>query len=250
MKTYELNAKGDTATLYVYDIIGEDFFSDDALTAKRFADDLAAIGKVKEINVRINSPGGSIFDARAMASLLKAHPANIVVDIDGICASAATYIALAGDERRMAFDGTFMVHKPAGMMFGTADDMRKEAEVLDKLEEAIVATYVDATGRDVKEISKLVQNETWMSGEEALNLGFVHELTGQKAMQPSVNLAGMPYQNVPERLINKGLRSPIKAVVENGRVRVVFTHGETRLEKARNAVNSMRMKLEHQEMTK
>lgn len=247
MQRYELSANGDSATLYVYDMIGEDYFSEDPLNAKSFSRDLQALGSVREINVRINSPGGSVFDGRAMASLLKATGARIVVDIDGLCASAATYLACAGHHVRMADGATYMIHEPSSMVIGNAADMRKEANLLDQIESGIVDTYQQFTGQTRERLLAMVKAETWMPARQALDLRFVHEITGQKIKPPAVNLSELPFKNVPEELKGQG-RNPLKMVNEGGRLRIRFTQPTTKMDTIRNRLEVQRMKLENAKM--
>jgi ATP-dependent Clp protease protease subunit len=194
------NAAG-TPRLYIYEDIGESWFAEDPLTSKRFAEDLEALGKVKEINVRINSPGGSVFDARAMASLLRDHPARIVVDIDGVCASAATYIACMGDECRIAEDGVYMIHNPNGICVGEAADMLKTAEALNVVREGMVGMYARRTKQKPEKIGELLDAETWMTAQEAKEYGFVDSVTDQPMkLAASVNRAKLSNMTLPYKI--------------------------------------------------
>jgi ATP-dependent Clp endopeptidase proteolytic subunit ClpP len=124
-----------------------------------------------ELTVRINSPGGSVFDGVAIYNALKRHDAAITVWIDGIAASIASMIAMAGDEVVMPENAMLVLHDPSGLVAGTAADMRATAEALDRMKAGMVAAYREKSGRSDAEIEALMQAETWLSAQEAVALG-------------------------------------------------------------------------------
>ena len=142
----------------IYDEIGAF-----GIPAKAFLDELKALGPVAELTVRINSPGGSVFDGVAIYNALKRHDAAITVWIDGIAASIASMIAMAGDEVVMPENAMLVLHDPSGLVAGTASDMRAMAEALDRMKAGMVAAYRDKSGRDDAEIEALMAAETWLS---------------------------------------------------------------------------------------
>lgn len=144
--------------------------------AKDFVEKLNRISADK-ITVRINSDGGDVFTAQAIYSSLKLHPASITVHIDGIAASAATIIAMAGDKIIMPENSMMMIHNPMTPIYGEADELREMAEVLDKVRDTIVAAYRAKTGLDDEKLIELMKAETWMTANEAKDLGFVDEVT-------------------------------------------------------------------------
>ena len=146
------------------------------ITAKQFAQDLAACGDVSQINLRIHSPGGDVFAGMAIYNTLKAHPARVDVYIDGLAASMASVIAMAGDKVYMPTNAMMMIHKPWGAQGGDADDMRRYADLLDKVEGTLVQAYVSKTGKSAEEIHALLKDETWMDGGEAVAAGFADQL--------------------------------------------------------------------------
>ena len=150
------------AEIVIYDEIGAF-----GIPAKAFLDELKALGPVAELTVRINSPGGSVFDGVAIYNALKRHEARVTVWIDGIAASIASMIAMAGDEVVMPENAMLMLHDPSGLVIGTATDMRGMAEALDKMKAGMVAAYRDKSGRDDAEIEALMAAETWLSAQEA-----------------------------------------------------------------------------------
>ena len=131
--------------------------------------------------MRINSPGGSVFDGVAIYNALKRHDAAITVWIDGIAASIASMIAMAGDEVVMPENAMLMLHDPSGLVVGTAADMRGMAEALDRMKAGMVAAYRDKSGRDDAEIEALMRDETWLSAQEAVALGLADRVERRSA---------------------------------------------------------------------
>lgn len=160
-------AAADGAEILIYDEIG--VFG---VTAKQFTDDLKAAGKAKTITLRLNSPGGSVFDGIAIYNALKRHPARKVVHVDGLAASIASVIAMAGDEVAMPENAMLMIHDPSGVVVGTSADMRSTAEALDRIKGGLVAAYRDKSGKPDDEIERLMAEETWLTAAEAVALGF------------------------------------------------------------------------------
>ena len=163
---YDFRAQARGAEIVIYDEIGAF-----GIPAKAFLDELKALGPVAELTVRINSPGGSVFDGVAIYNALKRHDAAITVWIDGIAASIASMIAMAGDEVVMPENAMLVLHDPSGLVAGTAADMRAMAEALERMKAGMVAAYRDKSGRDDAEIEALMRDETWLSAQEAVELG-------------------------------------------------------------------------------
>lgn len=157
-----------TATLYLYDAIGYWFLETDA---QSFATKLSKLD-VDEIVVRINSPGGAVFEGFAIYNLLRDHKAKVTVKIDGLAASIASVIALAGDDIEIADNGMMMIHNPSGLAWGEAKDLRKTAEVLDQIKIAITATYKARANLSDKELAKAMDDETWYGADDAISKGF------------------------------------------------------------------------------
>lgn len=172
---FKAEQNGDEATIYLYDVIvSDDFWG--GVSALTFAKELAAT-KTPVINLRINSPGGDVFAARAMESAIREHSSTIVAHIDGEAASAATYVAIAADKVKISEGGFFMVHKAWSIALGNADDMLQMAALLEKVDEALVTTYANHTGKSADEIRQWMAAETWFTAQEALDAGFVDEIT-------------------------------------------------------------------------
>jgi ATP-dependent Clp endopeptidase proteolytic subunit ClpP len=173
---YEIKAAAkDRAELWIYEQIGEDWFGD-GVTARGLVQELAAL-KVKNIDLHINSPGGSVFDGQAIYNALKNHPATVTTYIDGIAASIASVIALAGDRVVMSESALFMIHNPYGMAVGDAAALLKMADALEKVGGSIALAYTGKSGKPEPEILDLMSAETWFSADEAKAIGFADEIS-------------------------------------------------------------------------
>jgi ATP-dependent Clp protease protease subunit len=187
--------------IWLYDQVGEGWFG--GMSAKTFAEQLTALGQVDQIDLHINSPGGSAFDGLAMYNTLQRHPARIVVDVDGIAASIASVIAMAGDEIRMASNAMMMIHDPMAGVMGAAEDMRKMAELLDTMKGNLVDTYCKRTGCGTQEIAEMMSAETWMSSTDALANGFADQITDEQRVAACFDLSA--FKRPPERLRARAL---------------------------------------------
>lgn len=163
-----------TAELLLYGEISEYSWYGDEITPAAFNADLKGMGAVDEITVRINSGGGDVFAAVAIYTRLKEHKAKISVKIDGWCASAATIIAMAGDTIEISVGGIFMIHDPAAGVLGyyKADELKKIADELETIKQSIVNCYMTVTDKSEDEIKSLMTDETWFTGQEAVDAGF------------------------------------------------------------------------------
>jgi ATP-dependent protease ClpP protease subunit len=177
----------------IYDEIGAF-----GIPAKAFLDELRALGPIAELTVRINSPGGSVFDGVAIYNALKRHDARVTVWIDGIAASIASMIAMAGDEVIMPENAVLVLHDPSGLVAGTAADMRAMADALDRMKAGMVAAYRDKSGRDDAGIEALMRGETWLSAEDAVGLGFADRVEQPVRMAAHFDLSR--FRNTPPQL--------------------------------------------------
>ncbi len=187
---------------------------EDRVTPGKFNEELAALGDVSEIIVRINSGGGDVFAANAIFTRLKDCSAKITVKIDGWAASAATIIAMAGDTIKIAKNGVFMIHDPAMTVWDTftAEDFEKMAEELKVIKQSIVNTYAMKSGRDTQDIEQLMSVETWWTGEDAVSNGFCDEImfddvstaveNSSHVVVNSVSLDVSNYKTLPRSLFN------------------------------------------------
>lgn len=161
----------ETATISVYDVIGQDWWTGEGMTAKRVAGALRAIGK-KPVTVNINSPGGDMFEGLAIYNLLREHPAEVTVKVMGLAASAASIIAMAGDKIEMGLGSFLMIHNSWGVVVGNQDDMRDAAKTFAEFDAAMADIYAARTGGDLTEIKSMMAAETWLRPETAIDKGF------------------------------------------------------------------------------
>ena len=167
-------ADDDANTISILEPIGADWFGE-GVTAKRIAGALRAIGK-KPVTVIINSPGGDYFEGLAIYNLLRDHPANVTVKIVGIAASAASVIAMAGDDVQIARAGFLMIHNTWVVAGGDRNALRDVADWLEPFDTMAVDIYAARTGIDPKEIAKMLDKETWIGGADAVDKGFADAL--------------------------------------------------------------------------
>ena len=183
-------AKSGEPELYIYgDIVDDGWYPSD-VEAAAFAEELAALGNPERITVRINSRGGGVFAGQAINSLLASHPAHITVIIDGLAASIASIVAMAGDEIEMQPGAMQMLHNPLMLTAGEADDLRADADVLDKIKASLVEVYVARTGKDAAAISDMLDATTWMTASEAVEQGFADRVGSGPAVEASFRQAG------------------------------------------------------------
>lgn len=188
------------AEILIYEDIGEGWLG--GISAKGFADMIKSEetenGKLTEINVRINSAGGSVFDGVAIYNTLKKHNARITVDIDGLAASIASIVAMAGDEVRAAENSMLMIHDPWLVTSGSADELRETAELLDKVRGQLLDTYTKRTGADEETISQMMTDETWMTASEAMDIGLIDSVTDEMQMAAHYDLT--KFKHPPKNL--------------------------------------------------
>lgn len=170
--------KDNAATLYIYGTIARSsWWDDDVVSASTVKEALEEIGEVEEIRVYINSGGGDVFESIAIMNQLKQHSAKIQVMIDGLAASGASIVAMAGDEIKMSPSSMMMVHKAWSFAVGNADDFRKLAEDMDKIDSAVFEAYKPRFQGEDEDLRALISNETWLTAAECLDMGFCTALT-------------------------------------------------------------------------
>lgn len=190
------NATDSHVEILIYEEIGGNFFGG-GVEAKSFVEDLREMRGVTDINIRINSPGGNVFEGFAIYNALTRHPAHITVDIDGLAASIASVIALAGDTVHMAQNALFMMHNPSGFAVGTAADMRLMAEALDKIQSNLVDIYISHSTLSASRVQELMDHETWLTASEALSHHLINEVTEGQQLAAHFDLSR--FQHVPEQ---------------------------------------------------
>lgn len=168
-----VNKTQTVAEVLLYGAVGDSMWDDNAVSANKFVDELNKLpSSVTEIQLRINSPGGSVFDGITMYERLKQHKAKVITYVDGVAASIASIIAMAGDEINIGEGSFFMIHKPMSATYGNSDDHEKTINILDKIEEQMISIYARKTGLSRLEISKMLMKDTWINSDEALSMGF------------------------------------------------------------------------------
>lgn len=176
-------AEADEATIYLYDMIVN---TDDEAEWWGGVSPQAFIKALNEItagtiHLRVNSPGGSVFAARAIEQAIREHKSKIIVHIDGLAASAASFLIMAADEIHMAPGSFLMIHKAWTWMYGNADDLRKEASLLDQIDGSLVKTYAKRSGQDEAGIANWMAEETWFEAATAVELGFANAVSDEAA---------------------------------------------------------------------
>lgn len=167
-------AESDNNTITMYDPIGSDGWTE-GVTAKRVSAALRSIGS-QEVIVSINSPGGDFFEGLAIYNLLREHPHKVTVKVVGLAASAASIIAMAGDDVQVARSGFLMIHNAWAFAVGNKQDFRDVADVLARFDESMAELYTQVTGLSKKKVVALMDDETWMTGQEAIDSGFATAL--------------------------------------------------------------------------
>jgi ATP-dependent protease ClpP protease subunit len=181
MAFYKINMKADgAAEILIYDVIGKSFWNPDAVGAKDLVDKLDALD-VQNISVRINSPGGDMFDGNAIYNALKRHAAQVTTYVDGCAASAASIVALAGDTVVMAPNALMMIHNAWVMAMGDSREMRKVADLLDKANATCSVVYQHKTGESADTIKAWMDEETWFTAQEAVDAGMADEVAAEEA---------------------------------------------------------------------
>lgn len=191
---FRAESSADEATIYLYDtIVSDDFFG--GVSAISFAKELNSI-KAPVIHLRINSPGGDVFAARAMETAVREHGSTIIAHIDGLAASAASYLALAADKVVISDGGFYMIHKAWTLAFGNADDLLETASLLEKIDDSLINTYANETGQNPDQIKSWMAAETWFTAQEAVDLGFADEISTSVNASSKWNLSA--YATAPK----------------------------------------------------
>lgn len=191
---FRCEAGKDEATIYLYDVIvSDDYWG--GVSAQNFVKELNALD-APVIHLRINSPGGDVFAGRAMAQAIREHNSKVIAHVDGYAASAASYVALAGDEVHMAEGGFFMIHKAWTIAFGNSDDLMDTAALLEKIDNSLISTYAKETGQDEEQIGKWMAEETWFNADEAIEYGFATHKSEDSAQASAWDLSA--YSKAPE----------------------------------------------------
>jgi ATP-dependent protease ClpP protease subunit len=218
---WDAAVKGESSdtTITMYDMIGSDGWSE-GVTAKRVSAALRSIGS-RDVTVSINSPGGDFFEGLAIYNLLREHPHKVTVKVVGLAASAASVIAMAGDEIQVAKSGFLMIHNAWSVVIGNRHDLRSAADVMDQFDASMAGLYATAAGMTEKEAAALMDAETWLTGQAALDAGFATSLLSADevtAAQDQTNSALTAKRKVDSLLAKQGMpRSERRALLEQMR---------------------------------
>lgn len=169
-------AGADEASISILDPIGVDFWTGEGVTAKRIAAALRSIGADKDVAVNINSPGGDLFEGLAIYNLLREHKGTVTVKVLGVAASAASIVAMAGDEIQIARAGFLMIHDTWVVVVGNRHDLHEVADQLETFDVAMADIYAARTGLDIKTVQKKMDAETWINGSAAVDEGWADSL--------------------------------------------------------------------------
>ncbi len=216
----EVRAKDDSADniISVLDVIGRNPFTGGGITAKTIQDQLKNIGN-RDVVVNINSPGGDYFEGLAIYNVLRDHSAKVTVQVLGVAASAASVVAMAGDEIRMARATFLMIHNTWVFAMGDRNALREIADWLEPFDRVSVDIYASRTGLDGKEVAKMLDRETWIGGAEAVEKGFADDFlpadaVDDKAKQSAAGAAVKAEYRIHDILARAGVpRSERRSLV-------------------------------------
>ena len=181
----------DTRTLFLEGVIAEESWFSDDITPAMFKEEL--FSGDGPITLHINSPGGDCIAASQIYTMLMDYPYDVTVQIDGMAASAASVIAMAGTKVCMSPTSMMMIHNPFTMAMGDTEEMRKAIQLLDEVKESIINAYQIKTGLNREELSKLMDGETWMNALKAKELGFCDEVLYTGDLNLPENMAGFSF---------------------------------------------------------
>lgn len=199
---FSIKAKGNSeAEILIYEDVGEGWFG--GVTAKQFAEDLKALGKVDTINLRINSAGGDVFDGLSIYRRLVDHPAKVITHIDGLAASIASVIAMAGNEIRISESGFLMIHNAWGVAIGTSDEMMTMAGLLETTTSAIADVYTARTKNKRDAVKGWMDQETWFTGADAVKEGFADSVVANLRVSARLNNEKHKFKHAPSALVER-----------------------------------------------
>lgn len=235
------NAVNGTGELYIYGDIVSYKWDESDTTAQSFKDELDALGDIHTLNMYINSPGGSVFQGQAIYSILKRHKATVNAHIDGIAASISSVIPMAADNVFMPRNSMMMVHNPWTLAMGNAQELRKQADDLDRIRESILEAYLSKTGDKLSrdKLVELLDNETWLTAQECFDYGLCDQVVGAKEIAASVDVELLGrFKNVPESLKN-ALKTPGNSLIPDEERQKLLAESKENLEKITNILGGL-----------
>lgn len=224
MKTadWTIRAEAGEAEVFLYDEIGDEWYG--GISARVFINELQGLpDDVETLTVRINSPGGDVFEGIAIYEALRRWRGTVRVTVDGLAASAASVVAMGGDTIGISPAAMMMVHEPWMITLGNATELRESADLLDKVNDSIVLAYTTREGVEEEAIRQALADETWYGAQEAIDAGLADELTEAVAAAASVRIDAKRYKKTPRQFWGEDstTRSPkTRHRLENARRRL------------------------------
>lgn len=208
-----IRSKGkEDAEIIVYGEIGDSMFGE-SISASYFSKELDKIRDVKNITLRLNSVGGDVFEGITIYNRLKQHKAKVIVYVDGIAASIASIIMLAGDEIILGEGSWIMIHKPWTVAYGDSRDLQDTIDRLDDIENSLISIYANKTKLSRDEIKTMLAKETWMEADEAIKLGFADStFANEYQIAASADKPWIKRSPKIENLANKTIKDKITAL--------------------------------------
>lgn len=185
-------AQSGVGEVLIYGEIGPSFFGEETLSAKDFDAALKALGDASQIALRVNSPGGDVYDALAIFNMLKAHPARVTARVDGIAASAASLVVMAADEIVMPENSFLLIHEPQMAAFGDAADLLAAAADLETISSTFAAIYAKRSGMKEADVAALMAEDRLLDAAEAVSLGLADKAAQAVKIAANFSLAKLP----------------------------------------------------------
>jgi ATP-dependent Clp protease protease subunit len=211
-------AQDDGTHIYVYDVIDSYWGASANMLVAALADSGG-----QTVHLHINSPGGDVFEARAMAAAIVGYEGDVIAHIDGVAASAATYLALSANEVRMTDGGLFMVHNSWTLAMGNASELLSTAALLEKIDGTIAADYAKKTGASAEQIKAWMDAETWFTAQEAQDAGFIDAIDPNTKGEKNAQWNLSAYDNAPK------IEEPPQEPDLNEQVSAQLLHNRNRL---------------------
>jgi ATP-dependent protease ClpP protease subunit len=203
------NVTSESAEIAIYGEIGAF-----GVSAKSFIAQLKGLGD-RRITLRIHSPGGEILEGTAIYNALTRHRGGVDVAIDGMCASMATVVAMAGETRTMAENGWFVIHNPFVGVMGESKDLRKQADIMDGMKDGLISAYESRTGMDRSELSDMMDEETWLTAKQAKKFGFITDITESLPIAASIAPEILArFDNVPQVMAANALSKFLNSIAK------------------------------------
>ena len=216
---YKITAKEDSAEISIFGDIGASWWGE-SVTLADFKKDFDAIKDKNSIKILLNSPGGDVFDGMAIYHLISGVRQKVTVEVLGLAASIASIIALAGKDLVIGEGSFYMIHKPWAFAMGDAEDIRKTADLLDKIEEQMAAIYLQHTAMTEEELSAALEAETWYTADEAVEAGFASDTVDYGQLAASYDISKYKYAHVPTEMVENEKPSEAPADIREFESRV------------------------------